>query len=168
MHCMYCLCIFFIDLFIYLYMPVYICVLIAELLLPFSDPLFQVVFHPTIGCGVLHLPEVDYLEFCNLLGRCPKRDPMMLAAMTRWGSLDYDRAGRHQWSKLPTFVCRVPKVGPECSWTSTKAAFFLCLYYSLFPQVAPWYLGCWQQPSARWSTATYDLFSYSCCLNDNS
>lgn len=32
--------------------------------------------------------EVDYLEFCNLLGRCPKRDPMMLAAMTRYSVME--------------------------------------------------------------------------------
>lgn len=35
--------------------------------------------------GSSALVQVDYLEFCNLLGKCPKRDPMMLAAMTRTG-----------------------------------------------------------------------------------
>lgn len=33
--------------------------------------------------------EVDYVEFCNQLGKCPKRDPMMLAAMTRPGDADF-------------------------------------------------------------------------------
>lgn len=37
--------------------------------------------------------EVDYLEFCNLLGRCPKRDPMMLAAMTKRDELEVFRDG---------------------------------------------------------------------------
>lgn len=32
--------------------------------------------------------EVDYLEFCSQLGKCPKRDPMMLAAMTRYSVME--------------------------------------------------------------------------------
>lgn len=39
--------------------------------------------------------EVDYVEFCNQLGKCPKRDPMMLAAMTRYSVMEVRKILQH-------------------------------------------------------------------------
>lgn len=40
--------------------------------------------------------EVDYVEFCNQLGKCPKRDPMMLAAMTRYSVMEVRKILQHE------------------------------------------------------------------------